>query len=78
MALGEVEDDVGRERLEPRDEERGRPGHVDGLDAVAGAGQGPLDAGDGLGGVELGFLFGVGDAEVVREGDAHGGRWVAL
>ena len=36
-ALGGVEDDVGRERLEARDEERRGAGHVDGLDPVPGA-----------------------------------------
>ena len=47
------------------------PGDVEGLDAVPGAGERALDAGDGLGRVELGLFFGVGDAEVVRERDAH-------
>ena len=34
VALGRVEDEVGRERLEPRDDARGRAAHLDALDLV--------------------------------------------
>jgi hypothetical protein len=74
VALGEVEDDVRRERLESRDEERGGAGDVDALDPVARAREGPLDGGDGLAGIKLRFLLGVGDAKVVSQGNAHEGE----
>ena len=69
--LGGVEHDVRQERLEARDQARGGPGHVDGLDVVAGLLERARDGGDGLGGVELRFLFRVVDPQVVRQGDAH-------
>ena len=74
-ALGGVEDEVGRERLEPR-RPGARPGRETSIfstswpDAAERAGDGV----DGLGGVELGLFLGVGELEVVRERDFH--RWL--
>src|SRR5262249_11954814 len=67
-----VEDDVRREGLEPRDEPRRRACHVHTLDAVASLFERLGDRVNRLGRVELGLFFGIGEPQVVREGDAHG------
>ena len=69
--LGGVEDEVRAVGLEARDGARGRAGDLDPLDAVAEPLDGAGERVDGLAGVELGLLLGVGEAEVVRERDAH-------
>src|SRR5712691_8094481 len=70
-ALGGVEDEVGRERLEARGGAAGRPAHLDALDAVAEPLQGRGERVDGLARIELGFFLGIREAQVVRQGDAH-------
>src|SRR5216683_1966817 len=70
-ALGGVEDEVGRERLEARGGAAGGPAHLDALDAVAEPLQGRGERVDGLARIELGFFLGIREAQVVRQGDAH-------
>ncbi len=70
--LGGVEDEVGPEGLEARHGPRGRSGDLDPLHPVAEPLEGAGQRVDGLAGVELGLVLGVGEAEVVGEGDAHG------
>jgi hypothetical protein len=70
--LGGVEDQVGREGLQARHRARGRPGHLHPLDPVAEALEGAGQRVHRDLGVELGLLLGVGEAQVVGQGDAHG------
>ena len=63
--------EIRAEGLDARRQARGRAGHLDLLDLVAAGAQAVGDGVDGLGAVELGLVFAVGQAEVVGERDAH-------
>ena len=56
VALGGVEDEVGRQRLQPGDDPRGGPAHLDALHLVPGPVERAGDGVDRLGAVELGLL----------------------
>ena len=70
-ALGGVEDQLRGVGLDARRRPRGGAAHLDALDAMAE----PLESGgecvDGFAGIEFGFVFGIGQAQIVRQGDAH-------
>src|SRR5207237_6386478 len=70
-ALGRVEDEVGRERLQPGSGAAGGTAHLDALHPVSEPLHRRGERGDGLPRVELGFFLGIGEAQVVRQGDAH-------
>src|ERR1019366_7360125 len=61
VTLGQVEHEVGRERLEPRHEERRGARDVERLDPMTRAGERALYRGDRLWRVELGFGLALGD-----------------
>ena len=69
--LGGVEDQIRAERLDALGQVRRGPGDLDLLDLVPARAQPGGDRVDGLGAVELGFVFAVGKAQVVGESDPH-------
>jgi hypothetical protein len=70
--LGAVEDQVRGVGLEPRDEPRRRPRHLDFLDVVPGGREALRQRVDRFGQIELGFVDGVHEAQVVGESNPHG------
>ena len=71
LPLGGVEDQVGAVGLEPRDEAAGGAGDFDSLHVVTTAGQCVRKSVDRLRRIELGFVDGGGELQVVREGNFH-------
>ena len=72
-----VEDELGAQRLEPRDEARGGARDLDRVNIVTERAERLADRFDGRGGVELGVILILRHLQVVSEGDAHGHILVA-